>query len=87
MVDGIHTESTFESAIVDHLVQNGWVAGKAGDFSTDLAFDKRAVLAFVQESQPREWERLRPYYPEDAEGKFIQDCDKELMKKAVLGDL
>lgn len=51
MSNGIHTESTFESAIIAHLTANGWHAGNASDFSRDLAFDEKAVLSFIQASQ------------------------------------
>ena len=44
----IHTESTFESAIIEHLCDNGWRLGFAGDFNKDLAIDKKAVLNFIQ---------------------------------------
>jgi hypothetical protein len=48
----IHTENTFETSIVEHLYENGWTLGAAGNFDKDLALDKRAVLDFVQKTQP-----------------------------------
>ena len=80
----IHTESTFESAIIEHLTANGWLSGQSADFSTELAFDKKAVLSFIQESQPREWERLKQYYKEDAESKFTYRLYKELDLRGML---
>lgn len=80
----IHTESTFESAIIEHLTSNGWLEGNQSDFSQDLALDKKAVLSFVQESQPREWEKLKSYYKEDTESKFIQRLFKELDLRGML---
>ena len=56
MMNSIHTESTFESAIIEHLTSNGWLEGNDSDFSRDLALDKKAVLSFVQKSQPGESE-------------------------------
>lgn len=53
----IHTEETFETAIVEHLCSNGWTKGVKTDFDRELAFDPKTVLSFVQTSQPREWER------------------------------
>ena len=50
--NNIHTESTFEEAIVTHLIENGWMQGDSAAFSRDLAMDKKAVLDFVQTSQP-----------------------------------
>jgi type I restriction enzyme R subunit len=80
----IHTENTFEFAIIEHLTGNGWGQGNAGDYEKDLGFDKPAVLAFIQKSQPKEWERLKTYYPEDAENKFCQRLFKELDLKGML---
>ena len=80
----IHTESAFESAIVAHLTDNGWHPGTDSDFSRDLAFDKKAVTAFVQSSQPEEWARLQSYYRDETESKFIQRLFKELDLRGML---
>jgi type I restriction enzyme R subunit len=71
MSNNIHTESTFESAIIEHLTANGWHLGDTSDFSRDLAFDKKAVLSFIQSSQTKEWIKLQSYYKDDTESKFI----------------
>jgi type I restriction enzyme, R subunit len=83
-MNSIHTESTFESAIVGHLTANGWSLGNASDFSRDLAFDKKAVLSFIQASQPKEWTKLQSYYKDDTENKFIQRLFKELDLRGML---
>ena len=80
----IHTEATFESAIIDHLVSNGWQEGNADNFNKELAFDKKAVLSFIQSSQPKEWEKLNSYYKEETENKFIQRLFKELDLRGML---
>ncbi len=84
MSNGIHTESTFESAIIEHLISNGWHQGNAYDFSTELALDKKAILSFIQTSQPKEWEQLKSYYREETETKFIQRLFKELDLRGML---
>ncbi|MGQ3683869.1 MAG: type I restriction endonuclease subunit R [Candidatus Loosdrechtia sp.] len=84
MNKGIHTESIFETAIVEHLTANGWIEGNAFNFSKDLSLDKKAVLSFVQESQPVEWEKLKSYYREDTESKFIHRLFKELDLRGML---
>ncbi|MCF6148428.1 MAG: type I restriction endonuclease subunit R [Candidatus Kuenenia sp.] len=80
----IHTESIFESAIIEHLTTNGWHLGNDSDFSRDLAFDKKAVLSFIQTSQPKEWDKLKSYYKDDTENKFIQRLFKELDLRGML---
>lgn len=80
----IHTENTFETAIVEHLAANGWSLGNASDFRRDLAFDTRAILEFIQTSQPAEWERMVSYYKAEAENKFVQRLFKELDLRGML---
>jgi len=83
-MSAIHNESTFESAIVGHLAANGWFVGAAADFSRDLAFDKKAVLAFIQTSQPKEWAKLKSFYGNETESKFLQRLFKELDLRGML---
>ena len=40
----IHTEATFESAIIEHLCNNGWQQGNANDFNAAFTFDVKAIL-------------------------------------------
>jgi len=80
----IHTEQTFESAIIAHLTSNGWFEGSANDFSSEIALDKNAILEFIQTSQPKEWELLKSYYKEEVENKFIQRLFKELDLRGML---
>jgi type I restriction enzyme R subunit len=80
----IHTEHTFESAIIKHFTENGWFEGSSTNFSSEIALDKKAVLNFIQTSQPSEWELLNSYYKEEAEKKFIQRLFKELDLRGML---
>ncbi len=80
----IYTEATFETAIVEYLTANGWHLSDAAGFSRDLAFDKKAVLEFVQTSQPKEWAKMVSYYKDEAENKFVQRLFKELDLRGML---
>jgi len=84
MNPGIVNESTFESAIIEHLISNDWFEGNANDFSSEIALDKKAILDFIQTSQPQEWELLKSYYKEEVENKFIQRLFKELDLRGML---
>ncbi len=81
---GIHTESSFESAIVDYLCAHGWVKGSDADYDRGLALDPKAVLKFIQSSQRKEWDRLQSYYKEETESKFFQRLSKELELRGML---
>jgi type I restriction enzyme R subunit len=82
--NSIHTEATFEGAIVEHLCGHGWQQGNSNDFSKDLAIDKKTLLSFIQQSQPKEWDKLKLYYKEETESKFIQRLFKELDLRGML---
>jgi hypothetical protein len=38
----IHTEQTFETAIIQHLCANGWTEGTNTDFDRELAFNAKS---------------------------------------------
>lgn len=80
----IHNEGTFETAIVDHLTANGWLLGVADDFDSELGFDSKAVLEFVQESQPNEWQKMVSFFQTGAEAKFVSRLVKELDLRGML---
>jgi type I restriction enzyme, R subunit len=82
--NSIHTEATFESAIVEHLRNHGWQQGNSDDFNAATALDEKTVLQFVQQSQKKEWERLKQHYKEETENKFIQRLIKELDLRGTL---
>ena len=80
----LHTENTFESAILQHLTKSDWVLGDSHSYNKALAMDVAAVLQFVQTSQPAEWRKLSDYYKTDTENKFIQRLYKELDLRGML---
>lgn len=80
----IHTEATFESAIIESLLEIGWHEGNTLNFNKDISFDKQAVLSFIQASQPNEWSKLQSYYKDETENKFIQRLFKELDLRGML---
>ena len=72
----IHTEQTFETAIIEHLCANGWTEGRNTDFDRALVFDPKTVLAFVQATQPKEWHKLVQFYKGETESQFIRRADE-----------
>src|ERR1041384_6245425 len=80
----IHQEGTFEDAITEHLTTHGWHAGDKSAFDAGTALDKRAVIEFVQTSQPKQWAKLAEFYRTDAEEKFISRLVKELDLRGML---
>jgi len=75
----ITTENTFETAIVQSLVeQGGYTQGNAEDYSPELGMFKYDVIKFLQESQPKKWERISAIHGADTDNRIIQRLYKEL---------
>lgn len=75
----ITTENTFETALVETLVeQGGYTHGNAEDYSKELGMFKYEVLAFLQESQPKRWEKISAIHGADTDNRIIQRLCKEL---------
>lgn len=75
----ITTENTFESALVQSLVEyGGYTEGNAPDYSPELGMFKYEVIKFLQESQPKRWEKISAIHGADADNRVIQRLYKEL---------
>jgi type I restriction enzyme, R subunit len=75
----ITTEYTFESAIVESLIQHGnYTQGQASDYSSELGMFKYEVIAFLQNTQPKAWEKLTTIHGSDADNRVIQRLFKEM---------
>jgi type I restriction enzyme R subunit len=75
----ITTENTFETALVQSLTeQGGYTEGNAPDYSPELGMFKYEVIKFLQESQPKRWEKISTIHGADADNRVIQRLYKEL---------
>jgi type I restriction enzyme R subunit len=75
----ITTENTFETAIVESLIENGgYVIGNSNEYSSDLGFFKKDILLFLQNSQPKKWEKLLAIHENEVENRVLQRLYKEL---------
>lgn len=76
---GRHTETAFESAIEDYLVSSGgYSKGDRETFDRERGLDPKLFLAFVQETQPKEWEYLKNLQKEKAEETLLDDLCRAL---------
>jgi len=75
----ITTENIFETALVQTLIeQGGYNAGNALEYSPELGMFKSDVINFLQESQPKRWEKISGIHGSDADNRVIQRLYKEL---------
>ena len=78
-MNNITTENTFETALVQSLVeQGGYTQGNAEDYSKELGMFKYEVIAFLQKSQPKKWEKISAIHGVDTDNRIIQRLYKEL---------
>lgn len=54
-----HKEIHFESDIVAHLTSHGWLEGDPAKYDRELALYPDDVIDWIQESQPKVWEKLK----------------------------
>ena len=75
----ITTEHTFETALVQTLIeQGGYTEGNAPDYSPELGMFSDEVIMFLQQSQPKRWQKIVSIHGADAENRVIQRLYKEL---------
>ena len=75
----ITTENTFETALVQSLTEKGgYTQGNAQDYSHELGLFKYEVLKFLQETQPKRWERLSFIHGANVDERIIQRLYREL---------
>lgn len=75
----IHTEKTFEAAIVERLIeQGGYSQGDADDYSVELGMFKADVISFIRATQPDKWAKLEAVHGADCPNRLIQRLYKEL---------
>lgn len=81
----ITSENTFETAIIESLLESGGYAeGVASDYSPELGMFKAGILQFLQETQSRQWEKLSAIHGSDIENRIIQRLYKEMDLRGAL---
>ncbi len=81
----IRKEITFEDAIETFLIEHGgYQKGNPQEFDRTLAYNKSTLLAFLQESQPKEWKKLADIHGKAIETKVTQRLYKELELRGML---
>ena len=76
----ITTEKTFESAIVESLIENGgYSQGNSEQYFPKIGMFKYEILSFLQNSQPEKWEKIVAVHGADNVGdRIINRINKEM---------
>tara|TARA_B100001063_G_C16773348_1_gene563206 strand:- start:41 stop:2827 length:2787 start_codon:yes stop_codon:yes gene_type:complete len=81
----ITSEQTFETAIVEHLVnEGGYVEGQPSFYSTELGMFKEEVLDFLKDTQPKQWKKLNEIHGDDIEKRVLLRLYKEMDLRGAL---
>lgn len=73
-------ELAFQNDMIQQLLANGWLLGKAEGYNRELALYAEDVLGFVQDTQDEQWQKFKALYPTDTEQKFLERVATQLNK-------
>lgn len=81
------SEHSFETVIESHLLANGYVTVDRDGFDRERAIFPGTVLAFIRETQPKEWARLEALHGEQTGEQVIGDLCKWMNANGSLATL
>ncbi|MDD2734558.1 MAG: type I restriction endonuclease [Desulfuromonadaceae bacterium] len=67
-----HREITFEQELVSHLTGNGWLEGDQKKYDRELAIYPEDLIGWLQDTQPKELEKLSAFHGKDTERKICE---------------
>lgn len=75
----IITEHTFESALVQSLIEKGgYTLGDATTYSKELGFFRDEIIHFLRTSQPIRWAKIESVHGAEVENRVLQRLYKEM---------
>lgn len=87
MSQGRHSEAAFETVIEAHLLQNGYTPVPSEGFDRDRAIFPEIVLAFIRETQPKEWAKLEALHADKTGEQILGDLCKWMDANGSLATL
>jgi type I restriction enzyme R subunit len=82
-----HSEAAFETVIEAHLLANGFVPVDREGFDRERAIFPETVLAFIRETQPKEWAKLEALHGEKTGEQVLGDLCKWMDANGALATL
>lgn len=80
-------EAAFESVIETHLLQNGYARTAPDGFDRERAIFPETVLAFIRETQPKEWAKLEALHGDKTGEQILGDLCKWMDQNGALATL
>ena len=82
-----HSEAAFETVIEAHLLGNGYVPVAGEGFDRERAIFPETVLAFIRETQPKEWAKLETLHGDKTDEQVLGDLCKWMDTNGALATL
>ena len=77
-------EAAFEATVESMLLDAGWVKGVREDWDVDHALFAEPAIAFMRDTQPEQWNKVRALHKDDLETRIVEVLLKELDNKGSL---
>ena len=87
MTVGRYSEAAFETVIEAHLLENGYVKVAGDRFDRERAIFPETVLAFIRETQPKEWAKLEALHGDKTGEQVLGDLCKWMDHNGSLATL
>ncbi|MBN2231106.1 MAG: type I restriction endonuclease subunit R, partial [Candidatus Thorarchaeota archaeon] len=79
-----YREQDFEEHIEEHLLNSGYIKSYPETYDKDLCLITDEVIAFIQNTQPKEWRKLERQYGKDARKRFLYRLSQEISRHGSL---
>ncbi len=79
-----YTEQNFEEYIEAHLLASGYHSQQLEAYDKALCLIPEEALAFIQATQPKEYEKLEKQYGADTPAKLVARLSSEVQKRGTL---
>lgn len=76
-------ERIFQDDIINQMLANGWHLGQPENYNCESALYEQDVLAFIKETQPKEWEKFCKVFPIDSDRHFLEALVTQLKKADI----
>jgi len=87
MVQNNKSEFAFETVIENNLLANSYITIKRDEFDRDRALFPNILLAFIRETQPKEWDKLEALHGDKTGEQIISDLCKWIDANGCLATL
>lgn len=79
-----HKEKFFEDELVASLTAHGWLQGDPADYDRELALYPGDLVGWIQDTQPKEWEKIASWHGDKAQQALCERAAKLMDEQGAL---